>query len=65
MTWRGRHIYLWGLPGSGKSSIGKELARLLKKSGYGFIDLDEMIVERAEMSIADIFDTVGVRRSVC
>lgn len=50
---------MWGLPGSGKSSIGKELARLLKKSGYGFIDLDEMIVERAEMSIADIFDSAG------
>jgi shikimate kinase / 3-dehydroquinate synthase len=59
LTWRGRHIYLWGLPGAGKSSIGKELARLLKRSGYGFVDRDEMIVERAGISIAEIFDSMG------
>src|SRR5437764_15175468 len=59
MTWRGRHIYLIGLPGSGKSSIGKELAALLGKSGYEFIDLDDEIVKTSGKTIADIFTSDG------
>jgi shikimate kinase/3-dehydroquinate synthase len=62
MTWRGRHIYLIGLPGSGKSSIGKELASLLLKSGYEFIDLDEEIVKYTGKTIADIFEFDGEDR---
>ncbi len=59
MTWRGRHIYLVGLPGAGKSSLGKELVRLLIKSGYEFIDLDEEIVKATGKTIANIFQSDG------
>ncbi len=62
MTWRGRHIYLIGLPGSGKSSIGRELAALLSKSGYEFIDLDEEIVKKTGKTISDIFSSDGEER---
>lgn len=55
MTWRGRHIFLVGLPGAGKSSIGKELADLLPKSNYRFIDIDEEIILRTGKKIEDIF----------
>ncbi|MCX7654724.1 MAG: AAA family ATPase [Fervidobacterium sp.] len=47
-------IYLVGMPGSGKSTIGRLLAREL---GFTFIDTDELIQERAKMSISDIFST--------
>ncbi len=57
MTWRGRHIYLVGLPGAGKSAIGSELARLLTKNEYHFIDLDSEIEEQTGLSIAEIFAT--------
>lgn len=62
MTWRGRHIYLIGLPGAGKSSIGKELAFLLAKPGYEFVDLDEEIVRSAGQTIAEIFTQYGEDR---
>jgi 3-dehydroquinate synthase len=62
MTWRGRHIYLIGLPGAGKSSIGKKLAVLLQKSGYDFIDLDERITTVSGKSIGDLFTTEGEER---
>ncbi len=42
--------------GSGKSSVGKLLA---EKLGKEFIDLDEYIVEKAGMSIPEIFDRYG------
>ena len=35
-------IYLIGLPASGKSTVGKELAKKIK---YDFIDLDQKIVK--------------------
>lgn len=55
MTWRGRHIYLTGISGSGKTTIGRALASILSKSGYGFLDLDEELEKRAGKSIATIF----------
>ena len=45
------NVVLTGLRGSGKSTIGRALARLL---GYGFRDTDKDIVRRAGMSINDI-----------
>ena len=45
------NVVLTGLRGSGKSTIGRVLARLL---GYGFRDTDKDIVRRAGMSINDI-----------
>lgn len=49
-------VYLCGLPGSGKSTIGAMLAKL---RGQPFIDLDKMIVERAGMDIPAIFRSLG------
>jgi len=49
-------VYLCGLPGSGKSTIGPLLAKL---RGQPFIDLDQMIAERAGMDIPAIFRSLG------
>ena len=57
MTWRNRNLYLIGLPGSGKSAIGRELAELLDR--YTFIDLDKQIEANAAMTIAEIFAERG------
>ncbi len=56
--WRGMkdHLFLYGPPGSGKSTLG---ARLAFELGLPFIDLDEMISEQAGQSIADIFASGG------
>lgn len=45
-------IVLVGLPGSGKSTLGKQLAVQL---GFPFYDLDELIVQQENQSIPDIF----------
>jgi shikimate kinase len=50
------NIILVGYMGSGKSTVGKHLAR---KLGYTFLDTDEMIEEREKMTINDIFATMG------
>ncbi|MFM8316914.1 MAG: shikimate kinase, partial [Bacteroidota bacterium] len=49
-------IYLVGMPGSGKSSSGRLLARIL---GYDFEDLDTAIVQRSGMSVNGIFTLKG------
>ena len=51
-----RHIFIIGMPGCGKSTIGKILAEKLNKK---FVDLDEVIVERAGKSIPEIFAKQG------
>lgn len=52
-----RSIVLVGMPGSGKSSIGRRLAA---KLGFEFVDADARIEEAAGgMSIADIFAKHG------
>ncbi|NOX45802.1 MAG: AAA family ATPase [Chlorobi bacterium] len=45
-------IYLIGYMGSGKTTIGKILA---KKLGYGFIDLDDMIERKYKIDVSGIF----------
>ena len=50
------NIVLVGMPGSGKTTVGRELARL---SGKPFVDLDEEIVKRAGKPIPDIFAQEG------
>lgn len=50
------NIVLIGMPGCGKSTIGKRLAN---KLGKKFVDLDEVIVERAGKSIPEIFAEQG------
>ncbi len=52
----GIHPILIGLMGSGKSSIGRRLAKALD---LPLLDLDELIVERAGRSIPEIFADVG------
>jgi shikimate kinase len=51
-----KHVVLVGLSGSGKSTVGPELAGLL---GRAFVDTDELIASEAGTSIADIFDQQG------
>ena len=50
------NIILIGMPGCGKSSVGKALAAAL---GRPFIDADEEIVRRAGRSIPEIFAAQG------
>ncbi|MEO8438065.1 MAG: bifunctional shikimate kinase/3-dehydroquinate synthase [Chloroflexota bacterium] len=49
-------VVLVGLPGSGKSAVGRRLAA---RHGATFIDVDDMIEVGAERRIADIFRTEG------
>ncbi len=49
-------ITLTGFMGSGKSSVGRIVADAL---GCPFLDLDELIVQKAGRSIPDIFATDG------
>lgn len=51
-----KHIALVGFMGSGKTTVGRELAKLLN---YHFIDIDQEIVSESGKSIAQIFSTVG------
>lgn len=51
-----RRIFLIGPMGSGKSSIGRQLARRL---GYPFRDSDEFLRERTGVDIATIFEFEG------
>ena len=50
------NIILTGYMGSGKTSVGKDIAKLVR---YTFVDTDEMIVEQQRRSINDIFATDG------
>jgi shikimate kinase len=51
-----KNIFLTGFMGVGKSTVGKQLAEQL---GIHFQDLDEMIVERENCSIKEIFSRKG------
>jgi shikimate kinase len=51
-----RHLLLIGLPGSGKSTIGKLVADLLKAP---LIDVDNLLVRQMGMPIAQIFGKFG------
>jgi shikimate dehydrogenase len=50
------NIVLSGMPGSGKSTVGKHLAEALNRK---FIDTDEEIVKRAGKEITEIFAEIG------
>ena len=51
-----RHLVLIGYRGSGKSTIGKLVARLL---GLDYLDTDTQIQEKAGKSIREIFAEQG------
>ena len=50
------NIYLIGMPGSGKTTIGKKLAEAMN---YHYIDLDEYIEQKACLFISEIFQMYG------
>ncbi len=50
------NIYLVGFMGTGKTSVGRELA---KKKNWQFVDLDNLIELRQKRAIADIFANNG------
>ena len=52
----GRQILLIGMPGSGKTTIGRGLAKSL---GISFCDLDEELVNQEGISIREIFARQG------
>jgi shikimate kinase len=49
-------VYLVGLPGSGKSTVGRQLARRLD---LPFFDADQVIEQRLGCSIRSYFEQVG------
>ena len=51
-----RNVILIGMPGCGKTTVGKALAHRL---GKDFVDVDEEIVREAGMSIPEIFAREG------
>lgn len=51
-----RQIFLAGMPGSGKSTLGRKAAH---EVGIPFLDLDGWIAERAGMSVPEIFSRHG------
>ena len=53
------NLFLVGFMGSGKSSVGRELARL---TGRQLVDTDQQVVDRAGYSIAEIFEREGEAR---
>src|ERR687888_321244 len=52
------YVFLTGAPGSGKSSVAPHLARLL---GARVVELDGLIEQRAQRTIAQIFARDGER----
>jgi shikimate kinase len=52
-------VYLVGMPGSGKSTVGPELAARL---GVPFVELDAEVQRAAGMTVAEIFQQDGEAR---
>jgi shikimate kinase len=50
------NYFLIGMPGCGKSTIGKELSKILNLS---YIDLDEWIEKEEGMTIPELFEKFG------
>ena len=53
---RFRNIVLVGMPGSGKTTAGRDLAGKMERD---FIDIDECIVKKAGLTILEIFEQQG------
>lgn len=51
-----KNIYLVGFMGTGKSTIGRELAKIM---GRQFLDMDHLMEKRFSMTVNQIYDTRG------
>jgi shikimate kinase len=51
-----KNIFLIGMPSSGKSTLGRQLA---KRLDYQFVDMDDLIVNQELSSVFDIFKYKG------
>ena len=52
----GGHLFLVGMMGAGKTTVGKSLATRLRRR---FIDTDKLLVERTGVEVATIFEVEG------
>jgi len=53
-----RNLILIGMPGAGKSTVGRELARFLSLS---FLDTDQLVEQRWAFPLQEIIDTEGLK----
>jgi shikimate kinase len=51
-----RHLVLVGLMGAGKTTVGERCAEHL---GRPFVDTDDLVESHAQMSVAEVFRTLG------
>ena len=54
-----RHIMIVGLPGAGKTTVGRLVAT---KLGAGYVDFDQVIVRKQGMPISQIFGLHGEQK---
>lgn len=54
---KNKNIVLTGMPGAGKTYIGKKLAKMLVH--FDFIDIDDEIEKKANACICEIFEKFG------
>jgi len=54
-----QHIMIVGLPGAGKTTVGRIVAQ---KLGAGYVDFDQVIVRKQGMPIAQIFGLHGEQK---
>ena len=51
-----RHIFLIGMPGCGKSSLGKKVASVTR---VPYVDTDQRITDAVGCSVSDMFERYG------
>lgn len=56
VEWETKNLLLIGMPGCGKSTVGKALA---KRLGRPFLDLDRAVEEKAGMTVPELFASRG------
>ena len=54
-----QRIFLTGLPGSGKSSVGRSMASLL---GWNFIDTDDLLAGQSGVPVGQVLTELGEER---